>query len=75
MQSLWVTIAAQTKHSTPFGNGRMFSYEALNFVDGKRTVSDMRDWLVTELGDVPLEHVAEYLAAPQSINVIRERKQ
>jgi aminopeptidase YwaD len=60
------------QHSTPFGNGRMFTYEALNFVDGQRSVSDIRDWLVAELGDVPLDVVAEYLAALESIDVIRK---
>ena len=59
------------RHVTPRGNGRMFTYEALNFVDGERTVSDIRDWLVAELGDVPLEDVAEYLSALESIDVIR----
>jgi hypothetical protein len=59
------------KHSTAFGSGRMFTYEALNFVDGERTVSDIRDWLVAELGDVPLDYVAEYLEALESIDVLR----
>jgi hypothetical protein len=59
------------KHSTQFGNSRLFTYEALNFVDGERTVSDIRDWLVAELGDVPLDYVAEFLAALESINVVR----
>jgi hypothetical protein len=62
------------KHSTEYGSGRMFTYEALNFVDGERTVSDIRDWLVAELGDVPLDHVAEYLSALRSIDVIREKE-
>jgi len=62
------------KHSTEYGSGRMFTYEALNFVDGNRTVSDIRDWLVAELGDVPLDHVAEYLSALRSIDVIREKE-
>jgi hypothetical protein len=62
------------KHATQFGNGRMFTYEALNFVDGERTVSDIRDWLVAELGDVPLDHVAEYLSTLQSIGVIRVKR-
>jgi len=62
------------QHSTTFGTGRMFTYEALNFVDGERTVSDIRDWLVAELGDVPVEYVAEYLGALESIDVIRERQ-
>jgi hypothetical protein len=64
-----------TTHATAFGNGRMFSYEALNFVDGERTVSDIRDWLVAELGDVPLEYVAQYLAALESIDVVREKQE
>ena len=59
------------KHSTSRGSGGMFMYETLNFVDGERTVSDIRDWLVAELGDVPLEYVAEYLAALSSIDAIR----
>jgi hypothetical protein len=61
------------KHSTDFGYGGMFAYEALNFVDGKRTVSDIRDWLVAEFGTVPLEYVAEYLKALESIDVIRSQ--
>jgi hypothetical protein len=60
------------QHSTPFGTGRMFTYEALNFVDGARTVSDIRDWLVAEMGEVPVEHVAEYLDALESIDVVRK---
>ena len=62
------------KHSTPYGNGRLFTYEALNFVDGKRTVSDIRDWLLAELGSVPLEFVAEYLQALESIDVVRKKQ-
>jgi hypothetical protein len=61
------------RHSTAFGTGRMFTYEALNFVDGERSVSDIRDWLVAELGDVPLDYVAEYLSALESIGVIRRK--
>ena len=62
------------KHSTESGGGGMFAYEALNFVDGERNVSDIRDWLVAQLGDVPLEYVAEYLAALESIDVIRQKR-
>jgi aminopeptidase YwaD len=58
-------------HTTPYGDGGMFIYEALNLVDGKRSVSDIRDWLLAELGEVPLEHVVEYLKALESIEVIR----
>ena len=62
------------KYSTELGGGGMFAYEALNFVDGERNVSDIRDWLVAQLGDVPLEYVAEYLAALESIDVIRQKR-
>lgn len=60
-------------YKTPNGDGGMFTYEALNFVDGHRTVSDIRDWLVAEIGDVPLEYVAEYLVALESIGVLRRQ--
>lgn len=56
-----------------YGGGGQYAYEALNFVDGQRTVSDIRDWLVTEIGDVPIEYVEEYLAALESIDVIRRK--
>jgi hypothetical protein len=59
------------KHSTAHGSGGMFAYEALNFVDGEKTVSDIRDWLVAEFGTVPVEFVAEYLKALESIDVIQ----
>ncbi len=60
-------------HSTPYGGSGMFTYEALNFVDGKRTVSDIRDWLVAEMGEVAVEDVAEYLAALESIGVLKRQ--
>ena len=60
-------------HSTAHGDSYMFTYEALNFVDGKRTVSDIRDWLVAEMGEVSVEDVAEYLAALESIGVVERQ--
>jgi len=60
------------KFSSTDGSSREYTYEALNFVDGKRTVSDIRDWLTAELGPVPTDYVAEYLQALASIDVIRE---
>lgn len=46
------------------------SYEALNLVDGVRTVSDIRRWLVAETGEVSLEAVATYLDALATIDVL-----
>jgi aminopeptidase YwaD len=55
------------------GSGDLYTYEALNFVDGIRTVSDIRDWLTAELGPVPVEHVQEYLQALESVGVVRSK--
>ncbi|MBT8066525.1 MAG: hypothetical protein KJO09_04745, partial [Gammaproteobacteria bacterium] len=60
------------RHSTEHGDGYAMAYEALNLVDGRRTVSDIRDWLVAEFGTVPVEAVAEYLQALESIGVLSQ---
>jgi aminopeptidase YwaD len=60
-------------HNGLWGGSGQYVYETLNFVDGNRTVSDIRDWLTAELGPVPLEYVEEYLAALESIEVIRKK--
>ena len=58
-------------YSGSHGSSGEYVYEALNLVDGKRTVSEIRDWLMAELGPVPLEYVSEYLSALEQIDVIR----
>ena len=60
------------KYTGWYGSGGEYVYEALNLVDGRRTVSEIRNWLTAELGPVPVEMVAEYLAALRSIDVITE---
>jgi hypothetical protein len=55
------------------GGGGEYSIEALNFVDGRRNVREIRDALAAEFGPVPLEHVAAYLEALAAIKVIRPR--
>jgi aminopeptidase YwaD len=51
------------------------AYEALNFVDGKRTVSEIRNWLIAEFAPavypIPLADVEAYLSALESIGVVR----
>lgn len=39
------------------------AYEIVNFIDGKRTISDIRDAVMAEFGPVPLPAVARYLEA------------
>jgi hypothetical protein len=47
-----------------------YPFEALNFVDGRRSVQDIRDALSAEFGPVPLGPVAEYLKVLAEIGVI-----
>ena len=56
-----------------WGSGEEYAYEVLNFVDGRRSVRDIRDALSAEFGPVPIEHVAAYLEALETIKVIRRR--
>lgn len=45
--------------------------EALNLVNGRRNVQDIRDALTAAHGPVPVEHVAEYLQALEQAGVLR----
>ncbi len=54
----------------PAGDGASFGYEALNLVDGKRTVQQIRDELAMTVGSAPLEEVAQYLATLARLGVI-----
>ena len=51
------------------------AYEALNLVDGFRSVSDIRNWLLAEFtpaaDTITLDNVEAYLAALESIQVIQ----
>ena len=64
---------ALTDYSGLRGGGGEYAIEALNFVDGRRSVRDIRDALSAEFGPVPIEHVAAYLEALETIKVIRRR--
>jgi hypothetical protein len=45
-----------------WGGGSLYAYEALNLVDGRRSVAQVRDDLAAIYGPVPLELVAEFLS-------------
>lgn len=50
--------------------GHEYAYETLNFVDGTRTVIDIRNAVSAEFGPIPVDLVEEYLKALESIGVI-----
>ena len=54
----------------PDGDGPGFGYEALNLVDGRRSVGEIRDDLAPSVGDAPLEEVAEYLDTLRQLGVL-----
>jgi hypothetical protein len=55
----------------PAWEGPSFGYEALNLVDGRRNVQQIRDELAATVGPAPVEEVAAYLAALERLGVIR----
>jgi hypothetical protein len=50
-----------------------YAYEALNLVDGKRTVGEIREMLSAIYGPIGLEPVADYLRALEEIGVLERR--
>jgi aminopeptidase YwaD len=54
-----------------WGSGEEYAYEALNFVNGTRSVRQITDALGVEYGPVPQEQVLEYLQALEKIGVLQ----
>jgi hypothetical protein len=50
--------------------GAIYAYEIVNFVDGKRTVAEIRDAVAAELGSLPLDLVDDYLQACAEAKII-----
>ncbi|MGQ0588742.1 MAG: M28 family peptidase [Sphingosinicella sp.] len=53
-----------------YGWGPSLPYEALNLVDGRRSVGEIRDDLAASVGDAPIEEVAEYLDTLARLGVL-----
>jgi hypothetical protein len=54
----------------PDGEVASYGYEALNLVDGRRSVGEIRDDLAATLGPVPQDEVAEYLDVLARLGVL-----
>lgn len=48
------------------------AYEALNLVDGRRSVAEINDWLLAAFGSVDRQAVLAYLQALARIDVVRQ---
>jgi len=60
-------------HDGPWGGGGEYAYEALNLVDGKRSVARIRDDLSAIYGPIPLDQVASYLDALHRIGILASK--
>ena len=49
----------------------LYAYEIVNFINGKRTVGEIRDAVSAEYGPLPVNLVADYLGACAEAGVIR----
>ncbi|HEX4959513.1 MAG TPA: M28 family peptidase [Thermoanaerobaculia bacterium] len=65
-----IAAPALLKRTGLWGGGGDYVYEALNLVDGRRTVRQIRDDLAAIYGPLPLAEVAEYLHDLEAIGVI-----
>ncbi len=52
-------------------SGGEYAYEALNLVNGKNNVLEIRNNLSAEFGPIPLDVVMEYLEALESVGVVK----
>jgi hypothetical protein len=53
--------------------GELYAYEIVNFVDGKRSVGEIRDAVAAEFGPIPLDVVADYLKACEEAKLVALR--
>jgi len=71
----YAKIKLLNSDATPLLNVRdqseLYAYEIVNFVDGKRSIGEIRDAVSAEYGAVPLDLVADYLNACAEASVIQ----
>jgi aminopeptidase YwaD len=53
--------------------GQLYAYEIANFVDGKRSVGEIRDAVAAEFGPISLDVVADYLKACEEAKIVALR--
>jgi hypothetical protein len=55
------------------GQGELYAYEIVNFIDGQRSVVEIRDAVAAEFGPLPLALVSDYLQACEEARIIAFR--
>ena len=51
----------------------LYAYEIVNFVDGKRSIGEIRDAVAAEYGPIPVDVVADYLKACEEAKILALR--
>jgi hypothetical protein len=51
----------------------LYAYEIVNFVDGKKSIADIRDAVAAEFGPIPIDLVSDYLNACEEAKIIAFR--
>jgi hypothetical protein len=68
-------IRLLNREATPLLNpqdlSELYAYEIVNFVDGKRTVGEIRDAVSAEYGPLPVDLVKDYLDACHEAGVVQ----
>jgi aminopeptidase YwaD len=53
--------------------GALYAYEIVNFVDGKKSIGEIRDAVAAEYGPIPVDVVADYLKACEEAKIVTLR--
>ncbi|MGA2534388.1 MAG: M28 family peptidase [Terracidiphilus sp.] len=53
--------------------GALYAYEIVNFVDGKKTIGEIRDAVAAEFGPIPIAVVVDYLKACEEAKIVTLR--
>lgn len=68
-------IKLLNSEATPLLNvqdtSELYAYEIVNFIDGKRTVGEIRDAVSAEYGPLPVDLVNDYLEACQEAGIVQ----
>jgi aminopeptidase YwaD len=73
MRAIKILNADSSRLLNAQDSGALYAYEILNFVDGRKSVADIRDAVAAEFGPIPVELVADYLAACAEAKIIAFR--
>ena len=71
----WLTDQTHDEHFDSMialaRRGHYVMYEALNFVNGKRTISEIRDLVSDEFDPIPVDELSRYFEFLESVGVVR----